>query len=131
MTNETLDMMDEIGLAKGNTLKALYRLFNNIYENGKISSDWLTSTFDAIPKKPNAKTCEDHRLMSLMSHELKAFLKILYKRMYQKCEEKSGVRQFGFKNGLGTINNTLGYAINNIADTIFRRAEEGTLYIAQ
>lgn len=37
------------------------RLFNNIYENGKIPNDWrLTSTFVTIPKKSNAKTSKDH-----------------------------------------------------------------------
>jgi len=53
------------------------------YENGEIPNDWrLTSTFVTIPKKSNAKTSKDLRLISLRSHALKAFLQIIHKRIY-------------------------------------------------
>jgi len=83
-------------------VEQLCALFNKIYDTGDIPSDWLVSTFVAIPKKANATTCEDHRLISLMSHALKAFLRIIHGRIYRRCEENSGETQFGFKNGLGT-----------------------------
>jgi len=41
-------------------------------------------------------------IISLMSHTLKAFLKIIHKRIYDKCKEKSGDTQFGFKKRLVT-----------------------------
>jgi len=53
------------------------------------------------------KAYEKHQLISLMSHAFKAFLKIIYKRMYNKCKEKSNM-QFGLKNNLN-IKETLYY----------------------
>lgn len=82
--------------------KQLTYLFNKIYESGHIPTDWLKSTFVAIPKKNNPKQCEDFRLISLLSHALKVFLRIIHARIYSKCEEMSGETQFGFVRGLGT-----------------------------
>jgi hypothetical protein len=62
--------------------------------------NWLISIFVAIPKKYNAKTYEKHRFLSLMSHALKAYLKIIHKRIYGKYKEKLDDMQFGFKNNL-------------------------------
>lgn len=63
---------------------------------------WLTSTFVSLPKKINARRCEDHRLISLMSHTLKIFLKIIHQRIYGKYERDISDTQFGFRRGLGT-----------------------------
>lgn len=83
-------------------IKSLTILFNRIYNSGQIPKDWLISTFVPIPKKPNAKTCADFRLIALMSHALKIFLKVIHGRIYKKCEAISGDTQFGFRKGLGT-----------------------------
>jgi hypothetical protein len=77
-------------------------LFNDIYNTSYIPNDWLHSTFVAIPKKANAKKCSDYRTISLMSHTLKIFLKIVHIRIYKKAEEYMSQEQFGFRNGLGT-----------------------------
>lgn len=82
--------------------KILCRLFNKIYDSGTFPKEWLRSTFIALPKKNKAHDCGDHRLISLMSHALKAFLRILHGRIYKKCEEHSGNTQFGFKSAMGT-----------------------------
>lgn len=87
---------------KQTDIKQLTYLFNVIYDSGQIPQDWLKSTFIAIPKKTNPKNCGDHRLISLMSHALKAFLRVIHSRIYRKCEEMSGDTQFGFIKGLGT-----------------------------
>ena len=55
-----------------------------------------------IPKKTQAESCEDYRLIGLMSHALKTFLRVLHTRRFPKCEELRGEPQFGFKKGLGT-----------------------------
>lgn len=60
------------------------------------------STFIAIPKKSNAKKCCEYRLISLMCHILKIFLRIIHTRIYAKCEVAMGESQFGFKEGMGT-----------------------------
>ena len=80
----------------------LVELFNNIYQAGELPKDWLKSIFIPIPKKSNARKCEQFRLISLMSQTLKLYLKIIHRRIYRKCEADVGVEQFGFRPGLGT-----------------------------
>ena len=96
MFSDTFRFIDE------QNIKIISKLFNNIYETGHIPEDWLRSTFITLPKSKNAKTCKDYRLISLMSHFLKLFLRILHTRLYKKCEEASGNCQFGFENGFET-----------------------------
>ena len=86
----------------GAGLSLLTDLFNDIYRTGKIPSDWLKSTFVTLPKKANASKCDDYRMISLMSHVLKTFLRVVHTRIYKKCEQQVNDTQFGFRNGLGT-----------------------------
>ena len=104
MKNRKAPGADELPaeLLKCIDVKVLTKLFNKIYNSGSIPSEWLMSTFVPIPKKPNAKTCTDFRLISLMSHALKTLLRILHMRICKKCEAVSGDTQFGFRQGLGT-----------------------------
>uniref|UniRef100_A0A8D8XFQ8 Craniofacial development protein 2 n=1 Tax=Cacopsylla melanoneura TaxID=428564 RepID=A0A8D8XFQ8_9HEMI len=82
--------------------RALLNLFNAIYNTGIIPEDWLKSTFVTIPKKQNARRCNEYRTISLMSHVLKIFLRIIHVRLYGKLEDHMGDTQFGFRNNLGT-----------------------------
>jgi len=93
---EIIKLLDE------NSLSQLEKIFNKIYDSGEYPKDFLKSNFIALPKKPRARQCKDHRLISIMSHALKIFLKIIHSRIYKKCEENMGREQFGFKDGLGT-----------------------------
>lgn len=61
----------------------------------------LCSTVFPIPKKLNARKCEDHKLISV-THILKMFLKLLHQRIYRECERDSCISQFGFRQNLGT-----------------------------
>uniref|UniRef100_A0A8D9EV91 Craniofacial development protein 2 n=1 Tax=Cacopsylla melanoneura TaxID=428564 RepID=A0A8D9EV91_9HEMI len=83
-------------------LKWLTLIFNSIYESGRIPTPWLRSEFITLPKKPGAKSCGDYRTISLMSHLLKLFLKIIHRRIYRLCEEEIAPNQFGFRNAVGT-----------------------------
>uniref|UniRef100_A0A8D8TK36 Craniofacial development protein 2 n=1 Tax=Cacopsylla melanoneura TaxID=428564 RepID=A0A8D8TK36_9HEMI len=83
-------------------LNKLAHLFNLVYSSGTIPDDWLKSTFITLPKKQNAKKCEEHRTISLMSHTLKIFLKVIHKRINKKLDENISNTQFGFRNGFGT-----------------------------
>lgn len=94
--SESLKCLGDIGV------RLLARLFNVIYDTGRIPYDWLLSTFVMLPKKPNAAKCKDHRPISLMSHLLKVFLRILHCRLYRRCEGHCGETQFGFKSCFGT-----------------------------
>ncbi|XP_050513133.1 uncharacterized protein LOC126888800 [Diabrotica virgifera virgifera] len=93
---ELIKVMSEV------STKELTELLNAIYDSGNIPEEWLSSTFVTIPKKRSAKTCEDFRTISLMSHSLKIFLKIIHARFYKKCEENVGEMQFGFCDSMGT-----------------------------
>lgn len=83
-------------------LTQLTIMLNKIYETGEIPKDWLKSVFIPLPKKNNPKSCDEYRLISLMSHTLKVLLRIIQQRIYRKCEEQLDETQFGFREGLGT-----------------------------
>ncbi|XP_077301158.1 uncharacterized protein LOC143921680 [Arctopsyche grandis] len=93
---ELLKLLDEEGI------RILTKLFNQIYETGKIPQEWLQSTFIPLPKKNKPTGCNDYRLISLMSHTLKILLKIIQERIRRKCENMISDSQFGFRRGLGT-----------------------------
>lgn len=57
-----------IKYAKAETLT---KLFYKIYDTGEILCDWLKSTFVRFLKKDRAKSGDDYRFISLMSHMLK------------------------------------------------------------
>jgi len=83
-------------------LDILITLFNTIYDRGKFPEDWLQSTFIAIPKKADAKYCEQYRLISLINYITKVFTKVIQNRIYAKCETNISETQFGFRSALGT-----------------------------
>lgn len=93
---EIIKLIEEEGIKK------LTRLFNDIYNTGIIPREWRKSEFITLPKKPGAKNCEDYRTISLMSHLLKLFLKIIHRRIYNICEGHISPNQFGFINAVGT-----------------------------
>src|SRR4030088_1382105 len=61
-----------------------------------------TSSAYSITKKINTIDCEDHRTISLISHESKIMLKILTERIEYKAKDFIGRNQFGFRKGRGT-----------------------------
>lgn len=50
---------------------------------------------------PTDRKCEDYRHISLMSHVLKIFRKIIQQQIKRKCEQVLWKEQLGFANGLG------------------------------
>lgn len=93
---ETLKCLNE------ETIELILNLFNSVYTSGIIPKQWLLSTFCTLPKASNANQCNDYRTISLISHTLKVFLKIIHGRIYRKIEENIDSSQFGFRSGLGT-----------------------------
>jgi len=93
---EVLMLLDDGGV------KLLTKLFNMVYASGEIPKEWLKSYFIALPKKTNAKECADFRTISLMSHVLKVYLKVILRRIYIQCDEHISAEQFGFRKGLRT-----------------------------
>jgi hypothetical protein len=70
MRSEFLKILGESGI------KTLTRLYNMVYRQGEILEEWLNSIFVSLPKKSNAR-CSEYRTISLMSHVLKTFLRII------------------------------------------------------
>lgn len=63
----------------------LIQLFNFIYCIGVLPK-WLLSTFVPIPKKNDDEECSDHRTTALISHTLKAFLRVIQNRIRKKLD---------------------------------------------
>jgi hypothetical protein len=71
------------------SLDILTDLFNKIYKTGYIPNDLPQSIFITIPKKPKALECSDFRTISLMSHVMKAFLKIILHRNEKEIRSRN------------------------------------------
>ena len=82
--------------------KNLTDLFNKNYKTGHIPNNQAQSIFITIPKKPKAIECSDFRTISLMSHVMKALLKIILARDEKKLEAGISENQSEFRPGKGT-----------------------------
>ena len=58
---EMIDALEEYGVEK------LTDVINKNYEVGQFPEDLVQSIFIALPRKPGAVDCEQHRTISLMS----------------------------------------------------------------
>lgn len=83
-------------------VKWLTLVFNYVYNSGNVPHEWLKSEFVMLLKKPRPKSCDDYRIISLMSHMLKLFLKVIHTRIHRLCEEQISPSQIGFRNEVGT-----------------------------
>jgi hypothetical protein len=99
------NIVSEMILAAGEEgIARTTELLNLIYEKGSIPEDMGRSIVIPIPKKQNAKECEEHRTISLISHVEKILLKILLKRSKDKLRHKASEEQYGFKEDCGCRN---------------------------
>jgi hypothetical protein len=55
-----------------------------------------------LKKKPKARKCTDHRIISLTAHVAKVVASIIRRRSEKKIEDVLGEDQFGFKKGKET-----------------------------
>lgn len=90
-------------LIDANYVNILVDRFNKIYDARKLLSDWLKSTFILIyHKKSKTNKWDQVLIISLMSQNLKLFLKIIHNRVRRKCELDLSETQIGFRVGLRT-----------------------------
>ena len=68
---------------KGDAVKVLHSLCQQIWKTQQWSQDWKMSVFIPIPKKDNAKECSNYCTIALISHASKVMLKILQARLQQ------------------------------------------------
>ena len=96
ITSEMWKALGSFGVDK------LTQLFNSIYNSGQFPEDLVKSIFIPLPKKPMANECGDHRLISLMPHATKIFLRVILNRVKQRIDVEVDEVQFGFRPGRGT-----------------------------
>lgn len=94
--------VDVLKILSENGKKVLLKILNKIYKKGILPNDFKISTFIPLPKKVNAKKCEQHRTISLMSHTLKILLAIINRRIEARLDAHLNETQFGFVSNRGT-----------------------------
>ncbi|CAF4751217.1 unnamed protein product [Pieris macdunnoughi] len=77
----------------------------------ELKKSYLSYRTGVANNTKNPKKCNDYRTISLMSHVLKLFLKVIHNRIYSKCESTLSCTQFGFRSGLGTRDALFGYQV--------------------
>ena len=89
-------------ILKGDTVKVLYSICQQIWKTQQWPQDWKTSVFIPIPKKGNAKEYSNYCTIALISHASKVMLKILQVRLQQYVNCELPDVQAGFRKGRGT-----------------------------
>ena len=76
------DLQVEMIQASGNGgVTAVTKLINAIYQEGKVPEGMCKSVFIALPKKAGTTRCDEHRIISLMSHLTKILVRLLITRI--------------------------------------------------
>ena len=68
-------------ILKGDAVKALHQLCEQIWKTQQWLQDWKRSVFIPFPKKGNAKECSKYHTIALISHVRKIVLKIFQARL--------------------------------------------------
>ena len=84
------------------SVKALTRLCQQIWQTTQWPRDWKRSVYIPIPKKGDMKECTNYRTISLISHASKVMLKIIQRRLQPFVERELPDTQAGFRKGRGT-----------------------------
>lgn len=84
------------------TLGAMHRICEEVWETGEWPQDWVDSVFIPIPKKGDLRKCTNYRTISLVSHASKVLLKVILNRIQRKTEEELPDEQAGFRPNRGT-----------------------------
>ena len=73
---------------KGDAVKLLHSICQQIWKTQQGPQDWKRSIFIPISKKGNPKECSNYHTIALISHASKVMLKILQARLqqYMNCE---------------------------------------------
>ena len=64
-------------ILKGNAVKVLHSICQQIWKTQQWPQDWKRSVFIPIPKKGNAKECSNYHTIALISHASKVMLTVL------------------------------------------------------
>ena len=89
-------------ILKGNAVKVLHSICQQIWKTQQWPQDWKRSVFIAILKKGNAKECSNYCTTAFISHASKVMLKILQARLQQYMNLELPDVQAGFRKVRGT-----------------------------
>ena len=94
--------MELFQILKGDAVKVLHSICQQIWKTQQWPQDWKRSVFIPIPKKGNAKECSNYHTIALISHASKEMLKILQARLQKYVNRELPEVQAGFRKGRGT-----------------------------
>ena len=83
--------------------KVLTTICQKIWQTKQWPTLWTQSLIIPLPKKANARQCQNHRTISLISHPSKVILRIILNRLKHEIEEHLAEEQAGFRPGRSTI----------------------------
>ena len=83
-------------------VEKLTQQFNSIYDTGQFPHNLVKFIFIPLPKKTMATKWGNYRLISLMPHATKIFLRVILYRVKQLIDIEVDEVQFGFRLGKGT-----------------------------
>ena len=89
-------------ILKGDAVKVLYSICQQIWKTQQWPRDWKRSVFIPIPKKDNAKECSNYHIIALLSQPSKVMLKILQASLQQYMNHELPDVQARFRKGRGT-----------------------------
>ena len=75
-------------ILKDDAVKVLHSICQQIWKTQQWPQDWKSSVFIPIQKKGKAKECSNYHTIALISHSIKAMLKILQARLQHNMIHK-------------------------------------------
>ena len=95
-------LLRNVKTLKGDAIKVLNSLCQQIWKTQQWSKDWERSILIPIPKKGSTKECANHWIITLISHASKAMLKILHARLQHYVNQELPDVQARPRKGKGT-----------------------------
>ena len=92
-------------ILKDDAVKVMHSICQQIWKTQQWPQDWKRSVFISIPKKVNAKECQNYYTIAFITHASKVMLKILQARLQQYVNRELPGIQAGFWKGRGTTSN--------------------------
>jgi sorting nexin-29 len=83
--------------------EAIFKIYQNVWEEEEMSEDWKKVVIISIHKKGDKTECGKYRGISLLNSAYKIFSKVLLNRISPYTEENLGEYQCGFRKGSSTI----------------------------
>ena len=80
----------------------LLTICSKIWQTGEWPTPWTQSLIITFPKKGNLQLCQNDSTISVISHPIKAMLRILLNRLKPQAEEIIKKEQAGFRAGRST-----------------------------